>query len=111
MQLVSFKVVHRQEAEFPEQDEGLIVEVRCPLACRAKAGLPGRVVGEIRWPHSKWQFNVDPIRGAYRERRETTSIAEKTVRPLMSATTVVSATNVVACKELKLVSGHLLPEC
>ena len=28
----------------------------------------------------------------------TTSIAEKTVRPLMSATTVVSATAVVACK-------------
>ena len=27
----------------------------------------------------------------------TTSIAEKTVRPLMSATTVVSATAVVAC--------------
>ena len=29
--------------------------------------------------------------------QRTTSIAEKTVRPLMSATTVVSATAVVAC--------------
>ena len=39
----------------------------------------------------------------------TTAIAEKTVRPLMSATTVVSATAVVACSVRHvLVKGEIL---